>query len=395
MTPRRALSYCLAALACALPLSIAGANAALGAITLSLIWLLASDHRAAMSALKATARSPVFIALSAYAAWSLLASLAGHDPRESFRLWPKDLHKLWTFLAIGAALAAAERAPVGMPLAAGLGLHALVGIGQAASEWLAGATRVRAHGFLHPVSYAEMIGLGLLGAAAYVARSDAPRRRRQGAGLLLALLAAALVGSQTRAVLIAVAAAYVAACALDARWRRHVLAAVVIVTGVFAFWEIMPTGGRGLRNLVASDAASSPHRARIQLWDAALRIARDRPATGVGPGGYREAFQRYHPATLDGEGTWGNAHNVYLHQLAERGVPGLLILLLALGALGAGAFRAERARRDAWSLWAATSTAAFVIMNLTEVAWQTEQVVTFFFFVWLLGAGPRPAREIL
>ena len=92
---------------------------------------------------------------------------------------------------------------------------------------------------------------------------------------------------------------------------------------------------------------------------------------------------------------WGNAHNVYLHQLAERGFLGLILLLAALWLMLLGAWRAEQARRDAWTLWAAAATAAFLVMNLTEVAWQTEQVFTLFIFVWLLGAGPRPAREIL
>jgi len=127
----------------------------------------------------------------------------------------------------------------------------------------------------------------------------------------------------------------------------------------------------------------------------AWHIAQDHPATGVGLGRYRETFERYHPERLDGEGTWGNAHNVYLHQLAERGLPGLLTLLVVLGTLLAGAWRAERARSDAWSLWAATTTAAFLVMNFTEVAWQTEQVATFLLFVWLLGTSVRPTREIL
>jgi len=280
-------------------------------------------------------------------------------------------------------------------MAAGLALHAVVGIRQAAAEWIAGAARVRAHGFMHPVTFAEIIGLGLLGAGAYLVRSDAPPGRRRASAGLLILLGAALVASQTRAVLIAVAAAYAAACVLDARWRRYALTAALAVCAVFAFWEIMPTGGRGLRNLFVSEGAVSPHRARLALWDTAVRIARDRPATGVGPGGYRGAFESYHPERLDGEGSWGNAHNVYLHQLAERGVPGLLSLLAVLAALALGAWRAERRRRDAWSFWAATATAAFLIMNLTEVAWQTEQVATLFFFIWLLGTGPRPGREIL
>ncbi|MCM2304435.1 MAG: O-antigen ligase family protein [Elusimicrobia bacterium] len=395
MTPRRALSFGLAALAFALPLSIAGVNAALAAISLAWIWLFANDRRPAAAALVAIARSPAFIALAAYAGWALVASLSSLDPAASLRLWPKDAHKLWAFLAIGVALIAADKIRVAMPLAAGLGLHAAVGVVQAGSEWIAGAARVRAHGFLHPVSYAEIMGIGLLGAAAYLARPEGSAGRRRAAGAAAALLSAALVASQTRAVLIALVAAYGAACALDARWRRHALAAIVILAGVVAFWEVMPTGGRSLRNLFAQDSASSPHRARLALWDVALRVARDRPAAGVGPGQYRQAFDRYHPENLDGEGTWGNAHNVYLHQLAERGVPGLLILLAALGTLLLGAWRAERARRDAWSLWAATATAAFLVMNLTEVAWQTEQVASFLLLVWLLGTTARPAREIL
>lgn len=394
MTPRRALSYCLAALAFALPLSIAGANAALAALTLVLIWLFASDRRAALSSLGATARSPVFSALAAYAAWSLIASLAGLDPAASLRLWPKDLHKLWVFLAIGAALLAADSVPVAGPLAAGFGLHALAGIVQAAGAWIGGAKQIRAHGFLHPVSYAEVLGLGLIGAAAYLARPGAAPRRRA-AAVLIALLAAALVASQTRAVLVALAAAYATACVLEARWRRHALAAILILGAVAAIWEVMPTGGRNIRGLFSRNDETSSQRSRLILWDVAMSAARERPLTGVGPGRYREAFAEHHPETLDGETTWGNAHNLYLHQLAERGAPGLLLLLWALAAFMISARRADAQRRDAWSLGAATATAGFLVMNLTETAWQTEQVATLFLFVWLLGAGPRPAREIL
>lgn len=398
MTPRRALSYCLAALAFCLPLSIAGANASLAGVTLALIWLFATDRRAALSALGEAARSPVFLALAAYAGWALISSLAGLDPAASLRLWPKDLHKLLAFLAIGAALAAADGVPVMAPFALGLGVHALVGIGQAAGSWIGGAEQVRAHGFLHPVSYAEVLGLGLIAAAAYLARSAAPAGRRRAAVLLLALAAAALVVSQTRGALLAMGAAYAATCLLEVRWRRYALAAGLVLCGVIAFWEIMPTGGehgRSLRNLISTDSKKSQHRSRLALWDVALRVARDHPITGVGPGRYRQVFVVYHPDTLAGEAAWGNAHNIYLHQLAERGVPGLIVLLAVFYAFLLGAWREERARHDAWTLCAAAATAAFLAMNLTETAWQTEQVATLFLFLWLLGAGPRPSREIL
>jgi O-antigen ligase len=397
MTPRRALSYCLAALAFALPLSIAGTNVALAATSACLLWLLAipGGRPGTAKAMREAARTPVFLALAAYAAWGLVASLAGLDPAGSLRLFPKDAHKLWAFLAISAAVAAAESIPVAAPFAAGLGLHAAVGILQAAFQWSAGEERVRAHGFLHPVAYGEVLGLGLIGAAAYLARSNAEPSRRRSAAVLLAAASAALVLSQARAVVFALGAAFAAACLLEPRWRRHSLKAGLLLLSVVVFWEIMPTNGRTFRSLISSNQETRSHRARFVLWDVAVRIARDRPITGVGPGQYRRAFELYHPEKLDSEGTWGNAHNLYFHHLAERGVPGLLVLLGVLGAFMAGAWRAARARRDVWSLWATAAAAAFLVMNMTEVAWQTEQVATLFFFAWLLGTGPRSAREIL
>lgn len=399
MTPRRATSFCLAALAFALPLSIAGTNVALAATSACLLWGLASSSARAVTAaaLAREARGPVFLALAAYAAWSLLSSSFGYDPAAGYRLFPKDAHKLWALITIAVALATCERVFVAAPFAAGLAAHASFGIVQASQQWIGGAYRVRAQGFLHPVSYGEVLGLGLIGAAAWFARprEGAPSRERSAAAALAVLAAAALVLSQTRAVLLSLGAAFATACLVEARWRRHVWAVLLFVAVVVAFWEVMPTGGRNLRNLLSQSAGTSAHRTRLVLWDVALRAFAERPLAGVGPGQYRQAFERHHPQRLDGVRSWGDAHSAYFHQLAERGAAGLLFLVAAFAALAHGAWRAEAARRDAWSVSAVGATAAFLVMNLTENAWQTEQVATLFLFIWLLGTGPRPAREIL
>lgn len=397
MNPRRALSYGLAALAFCVPLSIAGANAALAVLTVGLLWLFADRRElaAAAPALREVMRSPVLLALTAYVAWGVVASAAGVDPAASLRLFPKDAHKIWAFVTIAAALAAADFIWIKAPFATAMGLHAAVGVFQAIQEWTGGVERVRAHGFLHPVSYAEILGLGLIGAGSYLARADASPRDRRAAKILLALTSAALVFSQTRAAVVAVGVAFMTACFLEPRWRRHSLKALLIVVCVIGFWEIMPTDGRNIRSLFSRSQDTSSHRARLVLWDVAARIAVDHPTTGVGPGRYRQTFELYHPAKLDSEGTWGNAHNLYFHQLAERGIPGLLAILTVLCLLFKGAWDAERTRRNWRSLWAVAATSAFLVMNLTEVAWQTEQVATLFLFAWLLGAGPLRSREIL
>lgn len=391
MSPASAVEWSLAAVALAAPLSIAATNLSLGLLTLSLAWAWRSDA-AVRAALRAALRAPVFRLLALGAAWSLFCALGALEPARSASLFPKDLHKLWTFAALGTALAVADRGHALRALGAGLGAAALVGVAQTVALSGAESGFVRARGFIHAVSFGEIMGLGLLGAASWLAVSAPKGRERAAVVGSAAALALALALNQTRAVLLALAAA-LAAAALDApRLRRALLAALLGLAALAGTWELMPTGGRSLRNLLSGTPESAAHRARLVLWKEAWSLALERPVTGVGPGGFRRAFEERVPAdTLSSERVWGTAHNLYLHQLAERGFPGLALLLALFAAFYAGARRAWRERRDAPALWALTAVAAFAVMNLTETAWQTEQVATFFLLCWLWGAGPRAA----
>ena len=57
----------------------------------------------------------------------------------------------------------------------------------------------------------------------------------------------------------------------------------------------------------------------------------------------------------------------------------------------ARAWRHARRDSNALSLWALAATAAFLVMNLTESAFQNEQIATLFLFIWALGET-APAR---
>jgi O-antigen ligase len=73
---------------------------------------------------------------------------------------------------------------------------------------------------------------------------------------------------------------------------------------------------------------------RYDLWQAALRIWRDHPWVGVGPGHYDLRFRAYRPASVQLRPD--RAHNDYLNTLADWGVVGGVIILAALGTLGVG-----------------------------------------------------------
>ncbi len=75
---------------------------------------------------------------------------------------------------------------------------------------------------------------------------------------------------------------------------------------------------------------------RINRWSCAIRMWKDKPFFGFGPGTYQFEYGRYQrsyektPISTD-FGTRGNAHSEYLGPLSEGGVFGLLSMLMVIG----------------------------------------------------------------
>jgi O-antigen ligase len=75
---------------------------------------------------------------------------------------------------------------------------------------------------------------------------------------------------------------------------------------------------------------------RINRWSCALRMWKDRPVFGFGPGTYQFEYGRYQRSYEKTRistdfGTMGNAHSEYLGPLAEAGIFGLISVLLIIG----------------------------------------------------------------
>jgi len=74
---------------------------------------------------------------------------------------------------------------------------------------------------------------------------------------------------------------------------------------------------------------------RINRWQCALRMFRDRPLAGFGPGTYQFVYGKYQitperTRISTNHGEKGNAHSEYLTYLSETGLPGFIILNLLL-----------------------------------------------------------------
>ncbi len=83
---------------------------------------------------------------------------------------------------------------------------------------------------------------------------------------------------------------------------------------------------------------------RLNRWDCAIKMFKERPVTGWGPGTYMfqyAPFQSHELKTVisTNAGTNGNSHSEYLGPLSEQGLPGLICFIAVLLSVYFTAFR--------------------------------------------------------
>lgn len=390
--------FCLA-----LPLSLAGANMGWGLVGLA----LAAVARAGGTLDWDARRSELERPLLAFLAAAVAAAALGVDPARSFSVLHKDAHKVWLYLlfSVGLASLASLRGPraserLAASLAVGFAAAAVTGIGQALLGSPPGGGWTRASAFVHPVTFGNQMALAVCGAFAFFAsppelpdgRGESPPRRlwqRRASAGALALFAAALLLSQTRGAVLGAALGLGTVCLAHPGLRRRAVWAAPIGLGAFLLADLVFTQqGRSVIGYAVDTLFGGIQRThstpadRLSLWKAAWGMFLDHPWTGVGANNFRELFRAYQPP-VEGQADWGTCHNLVLQHLAERGLLGAAALAGVFAALWARAWRRAAAIPDAWNLWALAATVTFTAMNMTEVAFQTEQVWMLFFFIWV------------
>ncbi len=130
---------------------------------------------------------------------------------------------------------------------------------------------------------------------------------------------------------------------LGVRMRWLVISAALLLGIFFAFQDdIMYELGKNKQDSsftladqvksISNISTDASNLERLNRWNAAFRMWKDQPLTGIGPGAYQFIYGPYQRSDMmtiisTNDGDMGNAHSEYIGPLTEQGVPGALLML--------------------------------------------------------------------
>ncbi len=163
--------------------------------------------------------------------------------------------------------------------------------------------------------------------------------------LVMLILLMALVLSFSRAawVSLAFAIGFLVIVLLKIRFKWIVLTLVILVSLFFLFqntiWDKLEKNKQGTSEnfmehvqSISNISTDASNLERINRWQSAFRMFRDKPVFGFGPGTYQFEYGPYQQSMEKTRistdfGDKGNAHSEYIGPLAETGLPGTLIII--------------------------------------------------------------------
>lgn len=300
-------------------------------------------------------RHPVTVVILCQLAWMACCIVPSSMPLVSLkyfaaRLWfictmyfmasrlfrdPRNMHRFfWCYLA-GLAVVVCYT----------LYNHALYHFEEDPAHW------VMSPFFKDHTSYGAILAFFLPFTVAAVTMPGYSRTRHGVAGLLLALLLTGIVFSYTRAAWVGLAGALGVFAVMRLRIPAWAIGLVVALAGVVAAANMERITVAMERNRTDSNDDIAKHVSsignissdasnleRINRWNSALQMFKEKPITGWGPGTYMfqyAPFQAARDRTVISTnfGLNGNSHSEYLGPLAEQGLPGMLLVLVLVGTI--------------------------------------------------------------
>ncbi|MCK5357254.1 MAG: O-antigen ligase family protein, partial [Elusimicrobiales bacterium] len=324
-------------------------------------------------------KAPLFLPWMIYLGVGVLTSITAFNPARAFGYLPADIIKCWGFFVFFASFQyIADRRKIVNIFILGALVAAVIGLWQVA---FLGADR--AHAFMHPINFAELLALAL----AFILGIGIRLKTKKETliySVLFALIFSAFILSKSRMAIFGFIVFFGLFTGFNLRDMLYRKRAVILAGFAFlmtaALLVYQPSilnrfKSAFMKNTNVSKINKGPTsdgsaNIRIELWQLGFTIFKDKPILGVGPSNVKKVFSIYHPEPVGNLQRWGNLHSLYIHQLAERGIIGLGALLFLFGSMFALAWKNFRKSNNEYSLAVVCFLPGFFVMNLTQSSFQ-------------------------
>lgn len=298
-------------------------------------------------------RHPISLVILLQLAWMLLTSISSEIPLVSFkylfsRLWfvvpfffmavllLKNPRYIWRFLW-------AYTVPLVVVVIYSSIRHAQVGFNEEIGN------SVMTPFYNDHTAYGAILALMIPAAFVLSFNSEFSKKSRIFALSLLLFLLVGLFLSYSRAAWIGSIAGLGVAVAVWLKIKfRFIFFGLAFVVGVFALFqhEILDRLEKNKQDSsanfvehvrsISNISTDASNLERINRWQAAFRLAAERPLLGWGPGTYQFVYAPYQMSRektiiSTNAGDRGNSHSEYIGPMSEQGIPGMLIVVLLVG----------------------------------------------------------------
>lgn len=245
-------------------------------------------------------------------------------------------------------------------------------------EKVAGSYRVAGF-FSHPNTWAgfTLVTTLFFGGLAATARSD---RKLFAVTAFLCLLAN--FTTLTRGAIIGLSAGVVLMALGNVRMRR---VSFILLGLAIAGVALSPAMQHRFNHTAGFELNLDETQSRVFIWETAISMGASRPLIGVGPGNFRDSYNRF--SRLPPPVTLGFAHNEWFHEWATSGILGVLSFSALLFLMSRALWKRHRSGSGlAWPALAAW--VGLAAASLVQCHFRDEEVLMLILFVVALGLLP-------
>ncbi len=364
-------------------------------------------------------RHPVTMLTGLFLLWTLVTAITSTMPLISFKTLAYRLWFTAAFYLLTARLAFSGnfRKRYIVAYSAGLAIVVFYFLARVHAEGL--FNQRFAHSACYPfyndhTSFGASIAFLLPPLAVMLPAVRGLMRRGLLAGLLL-LFAAGLIISYSRAAWVSLIVALLIMLVLRLRLPARALAATVALlliaaaAGAGHIWQRIESttedSSTDIKQHLRSAANISTDESnleRINRWKSAIRMFRERPDTGWGPGTYQFSYAPFQKASEKTSistsfGDAGNAHSEYLGVLSESGWPGALLWLALTAAAALTGIRVWYNRDDGmggyFALALVTGLMTYIVHGIMNSFLDTDKIAALWWgFIAMLVAMDLQGR---